>query len=68
MTVGKEETELGDLLMSGNERDAKPGLRPRSEVLLAHQRRDSKAVSPSRTGRVKQLGGECDFSSVLGHK
>lgn len=32
------QTEHGDLPMSGNERDAKPGLSPSSEVFLQHTR------------------------------
>lgn len=48
LTMGKVDTEVGDLPMSGNERDAEPGLRPRSEVLLAHERHDSRTIHPGQ--------------------
>lgn len=48
LTAGKADTVVGDLPMSGNERVAKPGLRPRSEVLLPHQRHESRTIHPGQ--------------------
>lgn len=62
-TVGKADPELGDFPMSSNERDAKSGLRPRSEKSSSIPETLFKN-NPSRTKRVNQLDRECAFSVV----
>lgn len=57
MTGGKADGEHSDLPISRPEKDAKPGLRPMSEVFL--DPRDTFKNNPSRTRRVNQLGREC---------
>lgn len=62
-TVGKADPELGYLPMSSNERDAKSGLRPRSEKSSSVPETLFKN-NPSRTKRVNQLDRDCAFSLV----
>lgn len=48
LPVGKADTQPNDSPMSGDERNAKPGLRSRSEIFLAHQRHDSETIHPGQ--------------------